>query len=181
MTSRTPPTVVERRPAARTRVFNIEEMDLEFANGARRTYERLLGSREGAVLVIPVDHDNLVLVREYAAGMNRYELTFVKGNIDPGEGALTAANRELQEETGHAARKLRHLRTMTTAPGYLRHNTHVILASGLYDSPREGDEPEPLEVILWPMSDLDALLDHEEFTDARSVASLLLLKRELSR
>lgn len=181
MTRRTPPTVIERRPAARTRVFNIEEMDLEFSNGAHRTYERVLGSQEGAVLVIPVDDKNLVLVREYAAGMNRYELTFVKGNIDAGEDALTAANRELQEETGRAARQLRQLRTMTTAPGYLRHNTHVILATDLYDSSRQGDEPEPLEVILWPMSELDALLDQEDFTDARSVASVLLLQRELNR
>lgn len=181
MTSRIAPTIVERRPAARTRVFNIEEMDLEFTNGARRTYERVLGSEEGAVLVIPVDVENLILVREYAAGMNRYELTFVKGNIDPGEDALRAANRELQEETGLAARNLRHIRSMTTAPGYLRHSTHVILATGLYDSPQQGDEPEPLEVIPWPMSDLDALLDQEEFTDARSVASLLLLQREMQR
>ncbi len=181
MTARTAPTVVDRRPAARTRVFNVEEMELIFSNGARRTYERILGSEEGAVLVVPLEGDNLLLVREYAAGMDRYELTFVKGNIDPGEDPLRAANRELQEETGRAARELRHLRSMTTAPGYLRHNTHVILASGLYPSQREGDEPEPLEVIAWPMSDLDALLEHEEFTDARSVATMLLLQRELSR
>ena len=47
-----PPRVVARRQAARTRVFHIEEVDLVFANGARRTYERIVGSAEGAVLVV---------------------------------------------------------------------------------------------------------------------------------
>ena len=103
MNDKTRPTVTARRPAARTRVFHIEEVDLVFANGARRTYERILGSDRGAVLVAPVDDELLWLVREYATGMDRYELTFVKGNVDPGEDLLTAANRELQEEIGMAA------------------------------------------------------------------------------
>ena len=175
------PKVLARRPAARTRVFNIEEVDLEFTNGARRTYERVLGSDEGAVLVAPVDGRSLLLVREYATGMDRYELTFVKGNIDAGEDLLIAANRELQEEIGVAARRLEHLCSVTTAPGYLRHHTHLVLASDLYASARDGDEPEPLEVTEWPLDRLDALLDHDEFTDARSVATLFILQRRLGR
>ena len=103
------PTIVARRQAARTRVFNIEEVDLVFPNGARRTYERVLGSVEGAVLVMPLQDDAILLVREYATGMDRYELSFVKGNIDAGEDLLEAANRELQEEIGLAARRLEHL------------------------------------------------------------------------
>ena len=181
MTTRTAPTVIARRPAARTRVFNIEEVELRFANGARRTYERVLGSEEGAVLVAPVHGDRLMLVREYATGMDRYELTFVKGNVDPGEDMLAAANRELQEEIGQGARELTHLRSLTTAPGYLRHSTHVILATELYPCSRGGDEPEPLEVVSWPMGGLDDLLRHGEFTDARSVAVLLLLQRRYGR
>jgi ADP-ribose diphosphatase len=70
---------------------------------------------------------------------------------------------------------------MTTAPGYLRHSTHVILATGLYPSRRDGDEPEPLETISWPLDNLDGLLEHPEFTDARSVAVALLLQRRLGR
>jgi ADP-ribose diphosphatase len=181
VTTRTAPTVIARRPAARTRVFDIEEVELVFNNGARRTYERVLGSDEGAVLVAPVDKVHLYLVREYATGMDRYELTFVKGNVDAGEDLLSAADRELQEEIGMGARELEHLRSMTTAPGYLRHSTHVILASDLYPNRLDGDEPEPLETVSWPLDNLEALLEHPEFTDARSVAVALLLQRRLGR
>ena len=56
-----------------------------------------------------------------------------------------------------------------------------MLASDLYASARDGDEPEPLEVTEWPLDRLDALLDHDEFTDARSVATLFILQRRLGR
>jgi len=181
VTTRRKPTVTERRRAARTRVFDIEEVHLDFANGAKRVYERVLGSDRGAVLVAPVDDESLWLVREYATGMDRYELSFVKGNVDPGEDALAAANRELQEEIGMGARHLEPLYSMTTAPGYLRHCTHAVIARDLFPSTRDGDEPEPLEVVRWPLRDLESLLDEEEFTDARSVASLFLLQRYLQR
>ncbi|MEN8176329.1 MAG: ADP compounds hydrolase NudE [Pseudomonadota bacterium] len=180
MKKRQPPRITGRRQAARTRIFNIEEVDLEFSNGAHRTYERVLGSNRGAVLVAPLTSDReLLLVREYATGMQRYELTFVKGNVDPGEDMLQAANRELQEEIAQAARVLRHLHSITTAPGYLRHTTHVVLAQELYPASRDGDEPEPLEQVRWPLERLDALLEEEEFTDARSVATIYLLQRHL--
>ena len=47
----------------------------------------------------------MLLVREYAAGVHRYELGLVKGRIDAGESPVEAANRELMEEAGYGARK----------------------------------------------------------------------------
>lgn len=175
------PRIVARRQAALTRVFNIEEVDLVFSNGARRTYERVLGSVEGAVLVMALKDDSILLVREYATGMDRYELSFVKGNVDAGEDLLKAANRELQEEIGFAARHLEHLYSVTTAPGYLRHRTHLVVAEDLYPQARDGDEPEPLEVVPWRLDRIHLLLENDEFSDARSLAALYLLERHLRR
>ena len=75
----------------------MERLDLEFANGERRQYERLHGRGHGAVVVVPMlDDDTVLLVREYAAGVHRYELGLVKGRIDAGETPVQAADRELQ-------------------------------------------------------------------------------------
>ncbi len=152
-------------------------MDLEFSNGEKRQYERIVGSDKGAVLIVAKPTDNSVLlIREYAAGMDRYELAFPKGKIDPGEDMLQAANRELQEETGFGARRITHIDSMTIAPGYLGHTTHIILAEELYPSSISGDEPEPLEVIEWSLDNMQALLDDPDFTEARSIASLYRVK-----
>ena len=75
----------------------MERLDLEFANGERRRYERLHGRGHGAVIVVPMlDDDTVLLVREYAAGVHRYELGLVKGRIDAGETA--AAGRRPRAE-----------------------------------------------------------------------------------
>jgi ADP-ribose diphosphatase len=175
-----PPRISDRRTLNETGIFHIEEIDLEFANGQRRTYQRVVGSDEGAVLVVPMlDADTLLLIREYAAGVNRYELAFPKGHIEPGEDPLAAGNRELREETGYAARQLELLSSVSVAPGYIYHTTHIVLARGLYPQPLPGDEPEPIEVVEWSLAAFDELLAQEDFTEARSQLALYLARDRL--
>ena len=175
------PAIVHRETVARTRIFQVEQLDLRFSNGAETRYERLVGSAHGAVLVVPVlDGDTVLMIREYAAGVHRYELALPKGRVEAGESLLEAANREMMEEVGYAARRLRHLTSLTLAPGYLSHTTHVILAEDLYPQRAEGDEPEPIEVVPWPLARLGDLLACEDCTEARSIAALFMVKEALS-
>jgi ADP-ribose diphosphatase len=175
------PKVAARRPITHTGIFNIEEMDLEFSNGETRCYQRILGSDQGAVLIVPLlDEDTVLLIREYSAGMDRYELAFPKGHIEDGEDRLEAANREIQEEVGYAARNLELVDSLTVAPGYLYHTTHIVLASDLYPKQIEGDEPEPIEVVPWKISKMETLLAQPDFTEARSIAALYMIRDRLA-
>jgi ADP-ribose diphosphatase len=176
---RAKPRILERRLAAQSRIFRIEALELEFANGARRTYERLLGGRDSVMIVPMPDPRTLLLVREYAAGSDDYQLGFPKGVVDPGEDILDAAVRECREEVGYAARELRILHRVNIVPGYIQHGTQIVLARGLYPEPAPGDEPEAIEVVRWPLADVDALLARADFTEARSIAALFLVRRFL--
>ncbi len=176
------PTVHARRKLVHTGVFHVEEMELEFSNGAQRRYQRIVGSDQGAVLAVPLaDRETVLLIREYAAGMHRYELGFPKGHIEAGEDPLQAANREIQEEVGYGASRLEQLASFTLAPGYLSHTTHVVLASELYPNKIEGDEPEPIEVVPWRLSAIDELIARPDFTEARSIAAILMVRDHLRR
>lgn len=153
--------------------WRVQWLDLEFSNGERRRYERILARGHGAVVVVPFLEDgSVVLVREYAAGLHRYELGLVKGRMDAGETPEQAANRELQEEAGYRASRVEHLRMLSLSPGYMTHQTHVVVATGLVPGRLPGDEPEELEVVTWPLARLPELLAHEEVSDARSLAAL---------
>lgn len=164
----------ERRPAD---LFRVEQLDLEFANGVRRTYERLISRGVGAVIVVAMpDDDHVLLIREYACGVHRYELGLPKGRLEPGESYTEGANRELQEECGYGARSLTELGHLTLAPGYMTHRTHVILARDLYESRLPGDEPEEIEVVRWPMNDLVSLIRREDCTEGRSIAALYMAR-----
>jgi ADP-ribose diphosphatase len=174
------PTILNRQTLARTRLFHIEQLDLRFTNGVETRFERLLGSPQGAVLIVPLlDDDTVLMIREYAAGIDRYELTLPKGRIESGEELLTAANREIMEEVGYGSNQLHHLTSFSLAPGYVGHFTHVVIARDLYPHKTEGDEPEPLEVIPWRLSDLPQLLLRDDCTEARSIAALFMTREYL--
>ncbi len=181
-TMRKKPEILESETIARSRLFRVERIALRFANGVEADYERLAGSSLGAVLVVPMlDTDTILLVREYAAGTDRYELGFPKGRVEPGEDVVEAANRELMEEIGYGAHRLDTLRTMTVAPGYLGHTTTALLARGLYPQRIPGDEPEEIEVVPWPVERIEALLEQKDLTEARSIAALFLTRERLDR
>lgn len=160
--------------------YRVERLDLEFSNGERRHYERLHGRGHGAVVVVPLlDQDTVVLIREYAAGVHRHELGLVRGRIDAGETPVAAANRELQEEAGFAARDLKVLRSLSLAPSHMSHQTHLVLARGLYPQRLPGDEPEPPEVVPWKLSELDQLMLREDCSEGRSLAALFIVREWL--
>lgn len=171
------PEILKVTPTARSRLFQVEEMELRFSNGVERTYERLSNRGRGAVMVVPLTARNeVLLIREYAAGLEDYLLSLPKGLIDPGEDALQAADRELKEEAGYGSHNLRPLRTLTTAPNYMGHTLTAVIAQELYPCKLEGDEPEEMEVVRWPMDKLDELIWSEAFSEARAIAALLLTR-----
>lgn len=174
---RTKPRILNTRTVARSRLFHIEELDLEFSNGAMARYERLRGASRGTVLIVPLlDEDTVLLVREYAAGTENYELGFPKGRIESGEPLLEAANRELMEETGYGAERLERITSLTLAPGFLGHATEIILARELYPKRLEGDEPEEPEVVPWALNDIERLWRSGECSEARTLAALFIAK-----
>ncbi len=176
-----PPKILKTQVVAQSKLFKVEQMDLRFSNGVERTYERLASGGVGAVLVVAMpDDEHFYLVREYSGGVERYELCFPKGKIEKGEDKLDAANRELAEEIGFAAKKCTLIKSVSIAPGYFGHITHIILAQGLYPQEAIGDEPEPLELVKWRLDDIQGWLNHPECTEARSIAAAYLVKDYLA-
>ncbi|MEI8601821.1 ADP compounds hydrolase NudE [Shewanella sp. PP-He15 brown] len=173
------PEILHTEVVAKSRLFQIEQVHLKFSNGVERQYERMKGGSRGAVMIVPIHQGKMLLAREYAAGTDNYELGFPKGLIDPGETAIEAANRELQEEIGFGANKLTLLKELSLAPGYFSSKMQIFLAEDLYESRLEGDEPEPIDVVPWALADWEALLDDVDFSESRSVSALFLAQKYL--
>lgn len=158
----------------------IEELDLEFSNGERRRYTRLKPRGHGAVIIAAMpDPDTVLLIREYSCGVHRYELGLPKGRIDAGESPIQAANRELKEEAGFGGNRLRLLRSLSLAPTYMAHQTHLVLVEDLYPEKLVGDEPEELEVVPWRLDRLHELMLLDDCSEGRSLAALFIVREYL--
>lgn len=126
------PEILNIKTVAKSRIFEVQAVDLRFSNGEERTYERLTPNRRSSVMVIPIQNNELIFVKEYAVGSERYELGFPKGIVDAGEEPIESANRELQEEIGFGAKKLDFLRSLYSSPSHMYGLMHLFLAQDLY-------------------------------------------------
>jgi len=176
------PEILKKELIMKTRLFGVEELHLRFSNGVERVYERLRTPPVRAVLIVPMlDADTVLLIREYGAGTERYELGLPKGALDADETVEQGANRELMEEVGYGARDLTVLKDLTLSPSYMGHHITVVLAENLYPARLEGDEPEPIEVLPISLAVLDEWVWRADFSEARSLAALYMVRDLLAR
>ncbi|WFE68233.1 ADP compounds hydrolase NudE [Thiomicrospira sp. R3] len=176
------PDILAENIVVKSRIFTVQGQKLQFPNGTQVDYERLVSHPDGAVLIVPMlDDDTLLLIREYSAGVGRYELGFPKGKIDPGETWLEACERECIEEIGYKPLRIDYLDKVSLAAGYMDHHTHLVWVQDLVPAQGEGDEPEPLEVVPWKLSDWPSLLHQPAFSEGRAYAALFLTLQKLGR
>ncbi|ACE84598.1 ADP compounds hydrolase [Cellvibrio japonicus Ueda107] len=175
------PEILNRGTVARSRLFRADEIHLRFSNGEVRTYEKLCTGGPGAVLIVPLlDENTVLLVREYAVGIEDYHLALPKGAMDLGESLLEAANRELKEEVGYGARQLKFLKRIHLSPAYMEHGINLVLAWDLYPERLPGDEPEPIEVVPYPLDRLLELVMRPDVCEGRSIAALFMAREWLA-
>ncbi|QLB13704.1 ADP-ribose diphosphatase [Bisgaardia hudsonensis] len=174
------PEILSISTVSKSRIFEIQSIELKFSNGEYRVYERIKPSSRAAVMILAIDGDDLLMIKEYAVGTERYELGFPKGLMDPNETPEESANRELKEEIGLGANSLTHLRTINSSPSFMNNPMHIFIAKDFYPCKLEGDEPEPLQLIRYPLNKIDQLLADPDFYEARNLTALYLLKDYLS-
>ena len=171
------PEILRKEVVAKTTAFRVESLDLRFSNGVERKYERLPKIGNEAVIIVAISDDaEIMLVREYCAGFHEVRLSLPKGSCERGESLMEATSRELAEEIGFAAKSVQFVKELSLAPSHMGFTINVMFAGDLYPKALEGDEPEPLELVRWPLADLDALISSTEFSEARAIAALTLCK-----
>lgn len=126
------------------------------------------------MLVAMPDPEHVLLVREYAVGVEKIILGLPKGGAEPDENYVQAAQRELSEEVGMRAARLTELGELTLAPGHLCHRYCVVLAEQLSPCQLIGDEPEPLECLRVPLAHIPELVARGELHEARAIAALFM-------
>ena len=173
------PRKIAEREIYKSNIFHIHEVDLDF-DGQKCTYE-YLKSADSVMAVAVTNKREILFVKEYAAAFDNYFLTLPKGGVEEFESFEQAVQKELQEEVGYKAQTLVKLAELKQSPGYSTHSSAVYLALNLQESVLAGDEPEPLEIVKVPWSQINEYILSGKLTDARSIAALKLAESYLNK
>jgi ADP-ribose pyrophosphatase len=155
-------------------VVRVAVDEYRFADG--EVVEREIVRRPGAVAILAHDGEHLYLTRQPRPAIaDPDSLELPAGLLDKdGEPPEETARRELIEEIGKAPGTIEHLLTYYSTVGSSDEQVHLYLATDLRDEHADSGENERIEVVRWPLSDLDGALAATR--DAKTIIGLLLLK-----
>ncbi len=154
------------------RVITIRRDTLRMPDGKEMV--RDVVAHPGAVVVLAVDGDDLLFVRQYRYAAGEELLELVAGTCEPGEEPAVTADRELQEEAGFKAGRLTKLGEIYSAPGFCSELLHLYMAENLTPSRLPGDEDEEIELERIPADQAIRLAVTGQIRDAKTLAGVLL-------
>ena len=140
--------------------------------------EREIVRHQGAVAVVVHDDTDLFLVRQPRETIGDPDfLEIPAGRLDvDGESALDAARRELAEEIGKAAETWEPITDFVSSVGVMDETLYLFHATGLRDDHAEAEHNERIEIVRWPLADLDGAIAATR--DAKTLIGLLWLKAQ---
>lgn len=166
---------LNRTELLRGHFLHVVRDTVRLPDGGEATREFVL--HPGAVMVIGLlDDGRVVLERQYRHPMGAVMIEFPAGKLDPGEGSLACAMRELREETGYTAREWAFAGRLAPTIAYSDEIIDIWFARGLTAGERALDAGEALDVFSATPDELQAWCGGGQVTDSKTLVGLLWLQ-----
>ena len=154
------------------RVFGLRRDEVLEPSGVRTTREVI--THPGSVVVLPVLPDGrIVMIRQYRHATRQYLWELVAGRKELEETPKQGAARELLEETGYRAKRLKIFLDVFPTPGFLEERMYILLAEGLTAGEAQPEEDEKIEVRAFKLKELKQTIKSGRLQDAKSIAGIL--------
>jgi ADP-ribose pyrophosphatase len=144
----------------------------------RRKHKREVVVHPGAVVVLGLLDNEVVLLirnRRYAVGQVLIELP--AGTLEKKEDPMNCAGRELLEETGYLARRLKPIGSYFTSPGILSEKMYAFAAYDLEKKETALEDGEEIELEPTPLDEAIGMIADGRIQDAKTIATLLMYDR----
>ena len=136
----------------------------------------------GSVVILAVYETGAVprilLERQYRHAAQQFLWELPAGRIDDGEEALTAAKRELLEETGYTASVWKRILKFYASPGFVAEVMNVYLARKLHPGVAQPEDDEAIQVRFFPLFRAVSMVMNGTVKDAKTISSILWLNHQ---
>jgi ADP-ribose pyrophosphatase len=160
----------------------VDEVEVEAPDGER--LERVAVRHPGAVVVVPIEGADALLVRQYRVAIDQHLLEVPAGKRDvDGEPPAATAARELEEELGLRAGRLVKLAEFFNTPGFCDEHSHLFAALDCTPAARTAPtsaEERDMTVERVALADVERLISTGTLRDAKSIIGLLLARQYLA-
>ena len=129
-----------------------------------------------AAVILPINENNeVVFERQLRESIGKISLELPAGRVDPGEDAIHAAKRELEEETGLIAENIEHMITLYPSTGYTSEKVHIFLARNFKEGHIKLDATEEIiDLVKIPLDECIEKVKNGEFENASQIIAILL-------
>src|SRR5271166_3217587 len=174
--------VLSSRISYRGPVFSVTTDEVEEPGGVRA--RRDVVRHSGSIVVLAVEEParavkgaepRILLERQYRHAAQSMMWELPAGRIDDGETALTAAKRELLEETGYTARQWKRILHFYVSPGFLDETMTIYLAQGLDAGEAQPEADERITTRFFALSEAKRMALYGRIRDAKTIAGILWL------
>ncbi len=169
--------VIESRLMYAGRIISVRHDTVRLPDGTEST--RDVVAHPGAVCIVPVLDDHILMVRQYRLPAERPLLELPAGTRHADEMPEVCAARELEEETGYSAGNLLLLGSYFVAPGYSSELIYAYVATELTPCDAEADFDERLQLERISIGESCRMAVMGELQDAKSISSILMAAARL--
>ncbi|HEY2646293.1 MAG TPA: NUDIX hydrolase [Candidatus Acidoferrales bacterium] len=162
------------------RVFRLQRDTVIEPGGVQ--VERDIIVHPGSVVVLPIFKDGRVLlIRQYRHSVGEFLWELVAGRKEPKEIPMAAARRELIEETGYRAKRLRKLMRVVPTPGFVNEWMWIFAAEGLIEGVAQPEEDEKITPRIFSLKEAEQMIERGTLRDAKSICGILYYARFMKK
>ncbi|MCD4837508.1 NUDIX hydrolase [Neobacillus sedimentimangrovi] len=157
--------------------FEITTDEVTLPNGEITTFSYIYFAK--GVCILPITNDHKILcLKQYRHSLKSWEWELPAGMIDSGSdlSPLTAAKRELEEETGYQAEHWMELGSFYPSPGSTSEEIFLFAAAGLTKTKQQLENSEQIEVHKISMKTLKEMVMTGDFRHGAGLAAILRYK-----